>query len=67
MFALAAIKILFCNYGIVEILLYFFAENILRIAVMLSIFYVVIKAYSQLQQKKRRQADFHNSNNNGLL
>lgn len=67
MLTLFAIKILFFSYGIIKILLYLFVENILLIAVMLSIFYVVMKAYLQLQQKKRLQADFHNSDNNGFL
>ena len=67
MLVIAAIKNLFYHPETTEILLYFFAGNILPIAVLLSIFYVVSKAYPQLQQKKRLQAGFRNSDNNGLL
>ena len=67
MLTLATINNLFYYSGIIDILLYSFVENILLIAVMLSIFYVVMKGYLQLQQKKRLQADFRKSDSSSLL
>ena len=67
MLTLTAINNLFYYSGIIDILLYSFVENILIIAVMLSIFYVVMKGYLQLQQKKRLQADFRKSDSSSLL
>lgn len=67
MLTLTTINTLFYYSGIKDILLYSFVENILIIAVMLSIFYVVMKGYLQLQQKKRLQADFRKSDSSSLL
>ena len=67
MITLTKINNLFYYSGIIDILLYFFVENILLIAVMLSIFYVVMKGYLQLRQKKRLQADFRKSDSSSLL
>ena len=64
---LTTINNLFYYSGIIDILLYSFVENILIIAVMLSIFYVVMKGYLQLQQKKRLRADFRKSDSSSLL
>ena len=63
----AAITHIFYYSQIKEVLLYFFVENILVIAVMLSIFYFMMKAFLQFQEKKRLQAEHRNSNNGKLL
>ncbi len=45
MLTLAALKYLFSYSRIIEILMYFFVENILLIAVLLAVFYVIMKAF----------------------
>lgn len=52
MLTLPAIEFLFYYSRLMELLLYFFIENILVIAVVLAVFYVVMKAFLQFQQNK---------------
>lgn len=67
MLTLAAIKYLFYYSRIIEILLYFFVENILLIAVLLSVFYFIRQAFLQLHHKKQLKADLQSSNKGKLL
>lgn len=52
MLTLAALKYLFSYSRIIEILMYFFVENILLIAVLLAVFYVIMKAFLEFQQNR---------------